>query len=288
MTLKTYMILLAVCGTVLACFLSGCSKDVVLGETEIPIVFTAGDFFESQTKASEVTTANLTSFYVTATRGTVGSSESATFTSALFTGTPGDTYSGGRWWPSSNPYYHFYSSSVGMSFDANACTVLASNETDVVCAYLENSNYGVRNALVFSHIFARIGSCVVNAPSGFELSGTPVVRITPKVSGTYNIRTGNGYTDGTGWSGTVKGPVTVLSSSENNLYLVPGSYTLSVTYVLVKGDWNHEFTKDASVSVIAGSVNNISMTVPSEVVEEIAVSVTLSSWGQHNHTPSFN
>ncbi len=286
MTHKKYIPLLFLLGAAFACVLSGCAKEVVSDETEIPIVFTAGELFTAETKASEVTTANLTSFYVTATRGAVGSSETETFTSATFTGTPGGTFSGGKWWPASNPSFHFYGSNIGMSFDSNACTVSASNGTDVVCAYLANPSYGVKNALTFAHIFARIGTCTVNAPSGFSISGTSV-KITPKVSGTYNIRTGNGYTDGTGWSGTASGSETTLPSSNNNLYLVPGSYTLSVTYTLSKGDWMHQFTKNATVSVISGSVNNISMTVPSEVVNEIVISVSLSSWGTQNLTPDF-
>ncbi len=271
--------------------LSGCAKetDVVVDESGGEILFSVADHFESfvETKATEVTTANLTSIYVTATRGTVGSSETATFSSVNFTGISGGTFSGGKYWPSSNPVYHFYGSNIGTSFASNACTVAASTATDVVCAYMESPTYLTKNTLTFSHIFARIGTVTVNAASGYTISGV-TVKITPKVSGTYNIRTGNGKTDGTGWSSVSNGSETTLSSSNNSLYLIPGTYSLKVSYTLSKGDYSESFSKTATVSLSAGVTNNISCTTPTGNAQQIIVSVSLNAWGSEGHNPTFS
>lgn len=253
-----------------------------------PIQFSIVDGFEAivETKATEVTTANLTSIYVTATRGTVGSSETATFTSTYFTGTSGGTFSGGKYWPGTDPSYHFYGSNISQTFSANSCTVNASSATDVVCAYLESPTYLAKNLLTFKHIFARVGTVTISPATGYDVSGV-VVKITPKTGGTYNIRTGNGQTDGTGWSSLTTGTETTLVSSNNNLYLVPGDYSLSITYTLTKGDWTKEYTKNATVSLSAGSTNNISATTPDGAAQEIVLSVSLTAWGTENFTPTF-
>lgn len=266
--------------------IAGCSKDVDSGESGVPIVFAANDVFTAETKVDAVTTSNLTSIYVTATRGAMGtSSEQSFWTSVNFTKNAG-VFSANKFWPASDPGLHFYGSSAPMAFSSNACSVSVNTSSDVVCAVLPSPSYAQQNAFVFQHIFARLGMVTVNAPAGFSVSGVSV-KVTPRTSGTYNLLAGNGFTDGTGWSGVTNGLETTLSTS-NDLYLIPGSYDFTVIYTLSKGDWTHSFTKVANASVIAGSVNNITMTVPSEQVSEIVISISLSSWGVQNHTPEFS
>ena len=249
---------------------------------------------DAQTKVTEVTTANLTSIYVTATKGTPGTSgESVAFASVNFSKEQtGGLFRADKMWPEINPKYHFFGSSVAMSFSNGTCTISATNDRDIVCSYQETPVYGEVNTLVFTHIFARIGTVTFSAPTGYTLSGV-TTKLTPKVSGVYNIRTGNGYTDGTGWSSLVAGSETTLSSSNNNLYLVPGDYTLTVAYTLSrKGttgvvEWTKTYTKSATVSIEAGATNNLSGTVPKGEASEIQLSVTLSGWEEQNHQPEF-
>lgn len=272
-----------------AAFILGCSKEGARLESDGQILFNVDRSFEAQveTKATEVTTANLTGFYVTATTGTIGSNETAAFSSVSFTGTPGGAYTGGKYWPSSDPGYHFYASSLPMTFSAGACTVAATTTTDVICSYVASPSYKKSNSLTFSHILGRLGTLSVTPPGGYTLSGL-TVKITPRVSGTYNLRSGAGHNDGTGWSGVAEGTEATLSSSDNQLYVVPGEYVLTFNYTLTKGDYVEVFTKTGTISVLSGVTNNISCTLPSGRAQGITVSVSLTSWGSQDHQPTFS
>lgn len=272
-----------------AALLQGCSREVVRLETEAQILFNVSGSFDArvETKATEVTTANLTEFYVTATTGTIGSDETAAFSSVSFTGTPGGAYTGGKYWPSIDPGYHFFASSLPMTFSAGACTVAATTANDVVCSYIESPTYKGNNTLSFSHILGRIGTLSVSPSEGYTLSSL-TVRVTPKVSGTYDLRTGAGHYDGTGWSGVAEGTETTLSASDNQLYVIPGEYELTFDYTLTKGDYVEAFSKIATISVLSGVTNNISCTLPSGRAQGITVFVSLSSWNIEYHMPDFS
>ena len=71
------------------------------------------------------------------------------------------------------------------------------------------------------------------------------------------------------------------------MYLVPGSYTLTVSYTLTKGDWTQNFTKSASVTLVGGKINNISGTASGGNASEISLSVSLTPWGSNNITADF-
>lgn len=274
-----FILLAAVCA-------ASCTKVQDAVRDDGLIVFTVNPSFDASvdTKASTVTAAELGSINVTATKGTPGSSETAVFSSALFTRDSGGDYYGGKWWPSTDQGYHFYACNGGVtqSFGSNACTVVASTDTDVVCAYLPTVMWRQKAALTFNHIFAQVGTVSVSAPSPYTISAVSA-SITPKVSGTYDLRVGAGSTDGTGWSSTVSGSVTPLSlSSSNYLYLVPGTYPVTFTYTLTVGDYTDTFTKDAEVSFVAGKVNNITATVPQGNAQSIVISTSLTPWTDNN------
>lgn len=261
---------------------ASCSKESADTTRMDEITFTAKGFNAGiSTKATEVT--SLSSFNVHAVTGSMGSSETSQFNS-VFTGT--SSYTGGIFWPNTNPSYKFYASNLAMTPSASGPTVAATNATDVVCAVLANPAYKSSNVLGFNHIFARIGSCNITAPSGYAVSNL-TVKITPKTGGTYNLFKGNGKTDGTGWSSTTDGAATTIASAtgsttDNGLYLVPGTYTLTASYTLTKGAYAENFTKTASVSIVGGKVNNISATLPAGNASEITFTVTITAWGTNN------
>lgn len=215
-----------------------------------------------ETKATAVTA--LESFYVSATQGAAGS-ESSAWTSTLFSKS-GITYSAeGKEWPDTDPAYHFYAANVPLSFNAGGTTVAATNATDVVCAYLPSPIYKETNTLTFKHIFARIGDVTVVASDGYTVSEA-TVRLTPTVSGTYNIRTGNGRTDGTGWMATVKGAEVSLSNATpgtkaNDVYLVPGEYEVNVFWKAAKGSYSERFSFMSKVNLVGGKINTFSVTL---------------------------
>ena len=226
------------------------------------------------TKATAVTTSTLENggFYAAATTGSAGS-ESSAWTSHQFTGsgTPGSmTFSGadgGKFWPASNPNYHFYASNVALSFAAAGTTVSADSGTDVVCAYLASPTYKTVNTLTFQHVFARIGEFTVTAEAGYTVSAVSV-RIVPKTGGTYNLRTGSGVTDGSaGWSALTTGFSTELANAvpgtkSNDVWLVPGTYGLLVSWTAAKGGYTNTFTDvEVDVAVTAGNVSSYMCTL---------------------------
>lgn len=198
----------------------------------------------------------------------------------------------GKWWPTSDPNYLFFASNSALTFTTSGCTVAASNTTDVVCAYLPSSTYKQVNSLTFNHIFARIGSVTVNASPDYTISGVSI-RITPKTSGTYNVRIGNNQTDGTGWSNTLTGTETEIANASpgiksNDIYLVPGIYSLTATWTAAKeGEYTETFTdKTYDISVTGGKVNSISATLSGNA-EEINFFVYITPWESNNINAKF-
>lgn len=212
---------------------------------------------DTQTKA-DVT--GLSSFYVTCVTGSAGS-ESQSWGNVGFSGS--STFSGGKYWPSSNLGYKFYASNASMSFASGGTTVTASNSTDVVVAYKTDATYyASSNPLSFSHIFGKVGSVTVSPAEGFDSSDITDISITiiPKTGGTYNIRTGS-------WSSVSSGSATAIANStpgtkSNDLYLVPDTYTITAS-------WNArgmEFDGSGEFTVSAGECKNFTITLGGQVI----------------------
>ena len=238
------------------------------------IVFGADAHIEAETKASSGTTetTSLTSFYVSAVTGSAGS-ESSAFNSTQFSQVQGSspaTYKGSKMWPSSDQSYKFYASNRPLTFAAAGTTVSATNTTDVVCAYLTNGTYKTKNTLTFEHIFARFGRVDVVAESGYTISNISI-RITPKTGGTYNLRTGAGKTDGTGWSSVTTGSATVVANATgangNDIYLVPGTYEVKATWTATQSGTSITYTdKVVSVPIVGGKTNVVSIVLGGEIL----------------------
>ena len=224
-----------------------------------------------QTKATEVT--SLSSFYVTAVTGSAGS-ESQVWNSVQFNQVPGSspaTYAGDKFWPSSDPGYKFYGSNVALNFAAGGTYVNASNATDVVCAYLSSPTYKTKNTLTFEHIFARLCRVDVAAQTGYTVSNISMY-ITPKTGGTYNLRTGAGHTDGTGWSSVVSGSATLISdktgATNNDIYMVPGNYSITCTWTATdaSGASVTHTNKSSTLPIKGGATNNISVVLGGDIM----------------------
>lgn len=258
------------------------------------ITFAASDkngFFQVLTKTDVVT--SLPTFYASASTGTAGS-ETKVWDNVLFTyDNDRSLYAADKYWPRTDPSYHFRASNVTMTFAAGDATVSATNTQDVVCAYEPDPTFKEKNTLTFEHIFARIGDVTVTATGGYTISDVTIT-LTPKVSGTYNIRTGSGQTNGTGWSSTTDGSVTTICSraaaiepsanykQTNDVWLVPGSYTLTASWTATKDDYTETFTgKNAIVNLAAGKVNAIAASIVGDATE-ITFGVTLTAWGTNS------
>lgn len=250
------------------------------GTSADEIVFAAsGSAFDAQvdTKASEVT--SLTSFKAAAITGAPGS-ETAAWNNATFTGD--GNYTGHKSWPASNPSYSFYatnrSGAAPMTFSDGQMTISATNAQDILCAYLPAASvaYKARNTLHFEHIFARLCNVVVQAESGYTISSVNIV-ITPRTGGTYNLTEGAGASDDTGWSSLVTGdPVTVASSTgtnTNDIYLVPGTYTVSASWTASQpGGSSISYSgKTVDVVITRSKRNTITATLGGEFVFGVTI-----------------
>ena len=262
-----------------AAFVS-CNKEMSIEEpssSEIRFAAENASFtVEAQTKASTGTSevTSLGSFKVAATTGAAGS-ESSTWNNVSFSGS-GD-YTGGKTWPASNPSYNFYatnrSGDAPMTFNVSGTTISATNTQDVVCAYLPSASvtYKAKNTLSFEHIFARISTVTVAQESGYTVSSVNI-RITPKTGGTYNLRTGAGATDATGWSALTTGEaVTIASatgSNSNDVWLVPGTYTITAGWVATQSGGSSVTYSGKTVDVVItrGKRNAITATLGGEMV----------------------
>lgn len=235
--------------------------------------------FNIQTKATAVT--ELNTFNVIAENSTSSSSVWSTTTTKS-----GSNYTTGKYWPSTDGKYAFYASNVAMTYASGGATISpSSNDTDIVVAYsaYNANNYKKSIALTFDHIYARIGTVSITAPSGYTINVSSVSTSIVK-GGTYNVKTGSWTSKGTSSSQT-------LSVGSNDIYAVPNTYNVTVKYTLTKGDYSKEFTKTGSVTLVQGKINNITAT-PSvssdEGASDIIFTVSLTPWGSQNHSITLN
>ena len=244
------------------------------------------------TKATAVTVSDLNTngFNVNAVKGSAGS-DVEVWSNQLFTKV-GDTWEQDKWWPNDDQSYRFfatYPTSYAMTFAAGGPTISASNEHDIICAYKGDATYKSVNTLAFDHIFARLRTVTVSMVSPYTISNMSIM-IAPKVSGTYNLYTGAGQTDGTGWSSTVEGSATNIataafaagvSTTNNDIYLVPGTYTLSATWTATKDNYTQTFTnKTVDVALVAGKTNNITASLTGDG-SEIKFNVSVTAWSDN-------
>ena len=296
---KMTLLALTVASLGTACNKSQSSPAGAPAEPTDEVVFSAGGPAMNSAVSTKATVVDaLPSFYAGCTTGAAGS-EVSVWNSTTFTGNGSPmVYKGDKWWPITDPSYHFYASNAALTFAAGGTTVAASNATDVICAYLPEPTYKVRNVLSFEHIFARLGQVTVSASASYAINDVSI-SITPKVSGTYNLRTGAGKTDGTGWSGTVNGSAAVIAaraaelarsgnfSQANDIYLVPGTYTISATWTATAPGYSETFSnKTQEISITAGKVNKITTTLGGRGTE-IEFGVEIAAWDETTQDVDF-
>ncbi len=218
------------------------------------IVFGVEESPRFYTKAEEIT--SLSSFYVSAVKGSPGS-ETCKFNSCSFTQVMGSDpvcYASDQLWPAFDESWKFYASNVPMVSSAAGTQVSASNDTDVLVAYLPDGSFKSKNILSFQHVFARLGTISVISEVGMTISDVDI-RLTPKTGGTYNIRTGV-------WDNVSEGSVTCIANkvgeNVNDLWLVPGTYTLTASWTCIQdgGSVVSYTDKESTIELVAGEVTS--------------------------------
>lgn len=262
-------------------FAASCAKSVE-PENQNPkeIVLCVGDDtidMDVQTKATAITAIPST-LYFSVTTGKQGSSETAKKQSESVS-SAGGKIATGLYQTVNATSYNYYVSNLPITFAASGSTVSASNATDVIAGTTTSDS--TSPSVTLDHIFARTGTLTLNTQDDYDLSNVSwkIASVTGGTAGTYNIAT-------KAWSS-----LTALNSTSitelSDMYLVPGSYTLTVSYTLTKGDWTQNFTKSASVTLVGGKINNISGTASGGAASAISLSVSLTPWGSTNITADF-
>ena len=260
---------------------AGCAKSVE-PENQHPqqIVLCVGDDtidMDVQTKATAITEIPSTLNF-SVTTGTLGSSETTKKASASVSPASGKIATG-LYQTANATSYNYYVSNCPITFAASGSTVSASNTTDVIAGTATSDS--TSPSVTLDHIFARTGNLTLNTQDGYTLSviSWSIASSTGGTAGTYNIAT-------KAWSQLTKLATTSITKT-SDMYLVPGSYTLTVSYTLTKGDWTKSFTKSAVVTLVGGKINNISGTASGGAASAISLAVSLTPWGSTDITADF-
>lgn len=226
------------------------------------------------TKITEVNRDNLASFNLMATTGSAGAETQQWSVTATKNASSGQ-YTTGKYWPSTDPSYHFYASNAPLNFSADGPWVTVDSSSDVVCTSNYSPNYNDVNSLTLSHILARVGNVEVTSANGYEVGVGGISVLETRTSGTYNVRTSTW----SGQSGAASAPLTV---GDNDYLLLPGSYTIQVTYTLTKGDYTGTFTNSGEVALVAGKTSNIKVNLAADPAVPLNFTVSVEAWEVRN------
>ena len=246
---------------VVAAVCVGCSKEQMAEETERGdssrdeiVLGLAGDSLlaEVVTKTTEVSNVPAT-LYWGATTGS-GTSEAVKWGSASAS-VSGGKISTGKYQTLTPTSYNYYVSNVAMSVGANT-TVTATNTTDVVVGRCDATT-STTPSVTLGHIFSRTGTLTFTA-TGYTLTNV-TWKIVGKSSlngtkGVYNLRT-NSWT-----SATTKLTSETTITSSSRLYLIPGTYTVKITFTASKDGNTKTFTKSGDIVMEKGKTCNITAT----------------------------
>lgn len=244
------------------------------------IILGVSDGFDAsvQTKATAITAVPST-LYWGASTGSAGSETSKW--AAVSASVSSNKIATGKYQTATPTTYNFYVANQTFSIAAAKTTMtVANNNTDILSARVSSSS--TTPAVALGHIFARTGTVNLNTQSGYSISVSSW-KIVGKseingTAGTFNMTTNS-------WeSASTKLTSQTSLSSSSDMYLIPGTYTIYVTYTLTKGDWSGTFTKHADVVLQQGKVNNITGTANGGAASGIELSLSVTDWGTNNIT----
>ena len=240
-------------------------------ETGREICFSAtGIEVNASTKVTAVTSENMSSFNLLTNNGATDAQVYLWTATASRVGTS-STFQTGRYWPNTNPSYHFYASNASLTSVANGATVTADGTLDVLCAYNENPTFNGLSLLNFYHIYSRIAEISVTSSKGYTVSGVSLKIRNAKTGGVYNVGEGS-------WSNCTVVENAALSEGANDYYIVPGTYTLSIDYTFTKGDYTASFSKTADVTLTGGKNNSIAITLTADPAVPVNFTVRVFDW----------
>ena len=248
------------------CTLSCQKASLSSGEGEIILSIEGDDGFDVETKATPVTAIPSTLYWgMTQSNGTV---KQATVSKSV---SSSQIATGYYQTLSPTTYIHYVANA---SFTAGGAMTVANNGTDIIVG--KSSSSSTTPSVVLNHIFARTGTFTCNTQSGYTISN---VSWTISSSGSVTGTAGTYDMASQSWTSRSSALAETAVSSGSDLFLLPGQYTVKVTYTLTKGDYVATFTKSGTVTLVAGKVNNISCTAIGASASEIVISCSLTAWG---------
>lgn len=255
--------------------ISACQQQGTSRFSELEITFVNEKVlpdYSPVTRAVQVT--DLESFNVTAIKaGTVLWEETATFEDGIYTT--------GRFWSESDEGESYYASNGTVYSDESVPYLLydrSSDDLDLLAAVNASPTYRGNNPLAFSHLLTRIGTLSVQTVNGYSATGLSAVLESPLTSGKWSF-------DGT-WSDLAEGADESLSQGANNIWLIPGTYTLTVSYTLSASGYSVSCTGSAEVTLSAGQINMITVTAGEHA--GISVSASVLPWDYREDSYSYS
>lgn len=223
---------------------------------------------------------DLPSFHCNCVIGEMGKNEGTIFNSEFEDKGDGEYCGTNCFWSQKDDGFKFYAASVPITdAPAGAYIDVADNTEDVVAAVCEHPVYRQVNELEFRHVLAKIGTVTVTAEPKYTLSDVTVT-VVPRVSGRYHLYAGHGKNDAAGWTDVTEGSPVTLTEEDNALYLVPGYYTLQLTYTLERSIYKETFTDVTTKEFLLekGVASDISLALPEGNETITGLSVTLKPW----------
>lgn len=267
-----------IAATVAFSFVSCQKNDRIPNDSEgQEIILNVGDSFEVDTKATAITAVPSTLYWGASTGTSTESVKWATASASVSS----SKINTGKYQTAPATAYNYYV--ANQTFTVAGDMTVANNNTDIVAGRTASSS-STTPSVTLNHIFARTGSLTCNAQSGYTISGVSwkIYGSSSDIqgtAGTYNMKSQSWTAASTKLTSTSETAIT----STSDMYLIPGTYTIKVSYTLSKGDnYTKSFTKTGTVTLTMGKVNNISCTAIGGDAQEIVLSVSLTAWGSEN------
>lgn len=262
--------------------LVSCNKESAPQASQEPkeiVLNVAGDKIDMnvETKAVTAVTSMPTSLYWGATTGTRGNTAEAQKWAAASKAVSSNKIATGKYQPATAVAYNYYVANQTFTIPATGNVTMTVANADIVCGW-KAADKTTSPAVVLNHIFGRTGTVGYTLASGHSGSVSGIsYKIVGKSSingtaGTYNLSTG-------AWTAasTKLTTATALTDS-SDMYLIPGTYTLTVTYTYTVGDNVKSYTQSGDFTLVGGKINNISATLDPTEPSQINISVSLTAW----------
>ncbi len=166
------------------------------------------------------------------------------------------------------PYYYFVSNSTPMLISGKT-KMHVTTSTDVICGV--NLSSGTTVNVTMQHVLARVGTVSVSAEAGYTVSSVSLTLVAPGTGCDFNA-TDNIYESvSTGSDVVIAGAV---GNNANDLYVVPGSYTLNLSYILRMNNYYKSFSKSTTIYLSRGQVHSINVVLDGDATQ-VDYSVTV-------------